>query len=118
MLLLEQIFLFTAVVDSETTQLTDDNKLYQSIGSRLATSLLSSHLGSIYFSLSPNKPDILCAAALRLLTAVVMQGPATATEFLVLFDFGLSSLNALPHRHKKYKVCVILIDDVLDKYYC
>lgn len=117
---MEQIFLFTAVVDSET-KLTDHNKLYQSIGSRLATCLLSSHLGSIYFSLSPNKPDILCAAALRLLTAVVMQGPATATEFLVLFDFGSSSLNALPHRHKKYKVCVILIhliDNVLNKYYC
>lgn len=105
------------MVDSETTQLTDHNKLHQSIGSRLATSLLSSHLGSIYFSLSHNKPDILCAAALRLLTAVVMQGPATATELLVLFDFGLSSLNALPHRHKKYKVCIILIDDILNNYY-
>ena len=93
-MLLEDILLFTA-----------DDEHYVTMGSRLATALLESHMTSINYSLSPNKPAVLVAAALKLLTAIVMQGRNTAIEVLNKFDFGSSYLDPLPRQHKKFKVC-------------
>lgn len=99
LLLLEDVLLYTA--EDSTSK-----DLHPSIGTRLVTSLLDSHTPSLNYSLSNNKPDVLAAAAIRLLTAAVMQGRSSAIEVLNKFDFSSSNLDRLPRHHKRYEVCM------------
>ena len=55
-------------------------------------------------SLSSNKPDILSAAALRLLTVSVMQGKESVLEILDTFNFGSARLIGLVEREKVFQV--------------
>jgi hypothetical protein len=96
LLLLEDILLFAA-------KNVEDNSNFNGVGSRLVTVILDAHLSSIVYSLSHNKPDILVAAAVRVLTAVVMQGLTCAVELLNKFDFESNHFDSLPRRHKTFK---------------
>ena len=76
----------------------------QSVGHRLSLKLLSCCLPCVYTALSPDKPDALSAAALRMLTAVVMQGSAIARELMNGFDFSVKQLQHLPSKAKVVQV--------------
>lgn len=93
---MEHILLFTASGDSEV-------KAFQPIGTRLVTTLLDDYLLSVNYSLSSNKPDVLTAAGLRLLTVGVVQGKMSALEILDKFDFGSNRMNSLPQRNKVFQ---------------
>ena len=97
LLCLEHVLLYTASSNS-------DEVIEQSIGQRLARTLLTCHLQCFYTSLSASKPDLLSAAALRVLTAIVMQGNTIAAELLSVFDFSIKFLEYLPTRNVGLKV--------------
>ena len=100
LLCLEHILLYTASSKS-------DEVIEQSIGQRLARTLLTCHLQCFYTSLSASKPDLLSAAALRVLTAIIMQGNTIAAELLSVFDFSIKCLEYLPTRNVGLKVSKI-----------
>ena len=100
LLCLEHILLYTASSKS-------DEVIEQSIGQRLARTILTCHLQCFYTSLSASKPDLLSAAALRVLTAIIMQGNTIAAELLSVFDFSIKWLEYLPTRNVGLKVSKI-----------
>ena len=100
-LLLEHVLFFTA--SDKPARITDQTS-YSSLGGRLVTTLLQDHMYTINNSLSSNKPDILSATALKLLTMSVMQGKESVLEILDTFNFGSARLVGLVERDKVFQV--------------
>lgn len=71
---------------------------YASVGSRLVSTILTSHMRCIYSCLQTTQPMRLVASCLKLLTAMVLQGPATAKDIQQSFNFGYKPLEVLPNR--------------------
>ena len=65
-------------------------------GHNLAASLINNHMKIFYPALSLTAPNVLTATTLRLLTALVAQGPAIARELLCSFNFSYKPLEILP----------------------
>ena len=65
-------------------------------GHNLATNLINNHVKIFYSALSPSAPNVLTATTLRLLTALVAQGPLVAQELLHSFNFSYKALEILP----------------------
>ena len=59
---------------------------------------LLSHLSLLYSCLNPGNPPDVIKSALKLLTAMVTQGPSAAREVQRSFDFTLKSLSLLPNK--------------------
>ena len=85
---MEQVCLKSASADAS-----EDLKLS---GHNLATNLITSYMKMFYSSLSRSAPNVLTATALRLLTAMVAQGPLVARELLHSFNFSYKPLQILP----------------------
>lgn len=60
--------------------------------------VLLSHLSLLYSCLNPGNPPEVIKSALKLLTAMVTQGPSAAREIQRSFDFTLKSLSSLPNK--------------------
>ena len=73
-------------------------KLYSSIGAKLVAAILSNHMRCIYTSLQSSQPMRLVASCLKLLTAMVLQGPRVARDIQQSFNFGYKPLEVLPSR--------------------
>ena len=107
---LEQVLLFTASpslpADSASP---DSNKSsamhYTSVGLKLVATILSSHMRCIYSCLQTTQPMRLVASCLKLLTAMVLQGPSTARDIQQSFNFGYKPLQLLPSRTHQLQVC-------------
>ena len=99
---LEQILLFTASPSTAESASPDSLKslttLYASVGSKLVADILSSHMRCIYSSLQTSQPMALVASAVKLLTAMVLQGPSAARDIQQSFNFGYKPLETLPSR--------------------
>ena len=67
---------------------------------------MEAHSKQLHFSLTTSRPDKLAASTLRLLTAMVMQGPATAKEISSWFNFTYKPVDLLANRTDKIQVCV------------
>ena len=76
----------------------------RSIGQRLVHQLMECHTKHLHSSLTSSKPDKLTASTLRLLTAMVMQGPATAREIAAWFNFAYKPVDLLASRTDKIQV--------------
>ena len=67
---------------------------------------MEAHSKQLHFSLTTSRPDKLAASTLRLLTTMVMQGPATAKEISSWFNFTYKPVDLLANRTDKIQVCV------------
>ena len=85
---MEQVCLKSASSDAS-----EDLKLS---GHNLATNLINNYVKIFYSSLSLSAPNVLTATTLRLLTAIVAQGPSVARELLHSFNFSYKPLEILP----------------------
>lgn len=85
---MEQVCLKSASADAS-----DNLKL---AGYNLATNLINNHTKTFYSALSLSAPNVLTATTLRLLTALVAQGPVIAQELLCSFNFSYKPLEILP----------------------
>jgi len=94
-------------IKSASTDASEDFKL---AGHNLAINLIHNHIKIFYSTLSSSAPNILTATTLRLLTAMVAQGPLVAQEILHYFNFAYKPLEMLPTK-------VGDINKVFD-YYC
>ena len=99
---LEQVLLFTASTDGHQC-------INSSAGSKLVQSILRNHMRPVYSSLVTTAPMMLIAACLKLLTAMVTQGPRSAREVQQTFNFGYKPLEFLPHKSHHIQVRALLI---------
>ena len=100
---LEQLLLFTASPSLPTTadsaaSPASSAKHYASVGSTLVSTILTNHMRCIYSCLQTSQPMRLVASCLKLLTAMVLQGPGTARDIQQSFNFGYKPLEVLPSR--------------------
>lgn len=63
----------------------------------------------VYSSLVTTVPMVLIAACLRLLAAMVAQGPRSAREVQRTFNFGYKPLEFLPHKSHLIQVRALLV---------
>lgn len=63
----------------------------------------------VYSSLVTTVPMVLIAACLRLLAAMVAQGPRSAREVQQTFNFGYKPLEFLPHKSHLIQVRALLV---------
>ena len=115
---LEQLLLWTAspslptTVDSTASSATSA-KHYASVGTTVVSTILTSHMRCIYSCLQTSQPMRLVASCLKLLTAMVLQGPGTARDIQQSFNFGYKPLEVLPSR--TYLLLVSLVDCYVSK---
>jgi hypothetical protein len=111
---LEQVLLFTAspslpvTVDSTTSPASSASH-YVSVGSMLVSTILTSHMRCIYSCLQTSQPMRLVASCLKLLTAMVLQGPGTARDIQQSFNFGYRPLEVLPSRTHLLEVSLMTL---------
>ena len=98
-LCLEPVLLFTASQPSDSSFAQE-----RSIGQRLVHQLMESYTKHLHSSLTTSRPDKLTASTLRLLTAMVMQGPSTAREIASWFNFAYKPVDLLANRTDKIQV--------------
>ena len=98
-LCLEPVLLFTASQPSDSNFAKE-----RSVGQRLVHQLMESHTKHLHSSLTTSRPDKLTASTLRLLTAMVMQGPSTAREVAAWFNFAYKPVDLLANRTDKIQV--------------
>ena len=120
---LEQLLLFTA---SPSLPTTDDlhvtassatsAKHYASVGSTVVSTILTSHMRCIYSCLQTSQPMRLVASWMKLLTAMVLQGPGTARDIQQSFNFGYKPHEILPSRTHLLQVSLCAV--VCHMYLC
>ena len=81
-------------------------KLYSSAGAKLVAAILSNHMRCVYTSLQSTQPVRLVASCLKLLTAMVLQGPRVARDIQQNFNFTYKPLDVLPGRTHLLEVSV------------
>ena len=82
-------------------QLVKDDMKTKSQATVIVSRLLASHRKLINTSLNSSSPANFTIAVLKLLTAIVMHGPALAREMLTAFDFSNKRFGALANRRDK-----------------
>ena len=82
-------------------QLAEDSIKTKSKATVIVSRLLTNHRKLVYNCLNSASPSNVTMAALRLLTAIVMHGPALARELLTSFDFSHKTFGALVNRRDK-----------------
>ena len=95
---------------SANTDASDNLKI---AGHNLAINLINNHMKIFYSALSPSVPNVLSATALRLLTAMVAQGPSVAQELLHSFNFSYKPLEILPTKVGNISKVLKLVNDEL-----
>ena len=82
-------------------QLAEDDMRTKSRATVIVSRLLTNHRKFVYNCLNSASPASLTMAVLKLLTAIVMHGPALAREMLTAFDFSHKTFGALVNRRDK-----------------
>lgn len=82
----------------------EESQLSTRTGMSIVQRVLQGHLKLLYSCLNPTSPPEVIKSTLRLLTAMVTQGPSAAREVQRSFDFILKSLSSLPNKRDR-KVC-------------
>lgn len=95
---LERVLLFTASDEMFVSSFPTSTVPYQSIGAKLAQTLIVNHLRVFYSSLVTTNLMRVVAACLRVLVAMVMQGMESCRELQRVFNFGYKPLEVFPHR--------------------
>ena len=84
--------------------LADEDARTKSRAAVIVSTLLTNHRKLVYHCLNSASPANATMAVLRLLTAIVMHGPALARELLIAFDFSHKTFGALVNRRDKKDV--------------
>ena len=71
---------------------------YRSVGMKTASTILKSHIITIYFNISPSTNANQVKTSLRLLTSMVTLSHMTAREVITCFDFSHSAIAQLLQR--------------------
>lgn len=79
-------------------RIADDLTKFKLVSQNVLHHILASHMGVIFFMLSPSNKSNQIKAALKLLVAMVMQGESSAKEVQAQFNFSYRSLPQLMNR--------------------
>ena len=93
-----QLCLVFRVLECILLRIADDLPQFKLVSQHVVRRILAGHLGTVYFLLSAGHKSNQIKAALKLLTAMVMQGEGPAREVQAQFNFAHSTLPQLLKR--------------------
>lgn len=79
-------------------RIASDLKKYKALGDTIAKSILSYHLPAVYAMLAMSNTSNQIKSAVKLLTAIVIQGRSRAKDVLLHFDFAHRNVYPLLNR--------------------
>jgi hypothetical protein len=100
-----QVQIVVEILEAIVLHLADEEARTKSRAAVIVSTLLSNHRKLVYNCLNSASPASATMAVLRLLTAIVMHGPALARELLIAFDFSHKTFGTLVNRRDKKVRC-------------
>ena len=88
-------------------RISDDLTKFKAVGQNIVRRILSGHIGLIYATLAMKNKSGHIKAVLKLLTAMILQGEASAKELQAQFDFQQRNIRPLLNRRDR-RVSVFL----------
>ncbi|KAJ8315749.1 hypothetical protein KUTeg_007899 [Tegillarca granosa] len=108
----QEIALVFGALEAILIRIIDDLEKYTFIGQNIVQKVVSSRMGTVYFSLQPSNKSNNIKMTLKMLTAMVMVSEATAKALIGQFDFNNVNIQPLFNRRntrdpKDVRTCML-----------